>query len=150
MSDRTVRPVSILLVEDSPGDVNITREALRQARIANELHVVTNGEAALDYLHQRGEHADAERPDLVLLDLNIPRVSGHEVLEEVKNDPELLAIPIVVLTTSSAQADVLRSYSSHANSFVTKPVTMVEFMDALGSLESFWLQIVTLPGSDED
>lgn len=138
-------PVQILLVEDSPGDVNLTREALRGAKIANELNVVGDGEAALAYLRREGEYADRPRPNLVLLDLNLPRKDGREVLAEMKADADLLSIPVIVLTTSAAEADVLRAYELHANSYVQKPVSFGEFLAALRALEGFWLQIVRLP-----
>ena len=141
--------VQILLVEDSPGDVNLTREALRGARIRNQLHVVGDGEEALDFLHRRGEHADAPRPDLVLLDLNLPRKDGRAVLEEVKSDPELLTIPVIVLTTSAAHEDVARAYAHHANCFITKPVDFGDFLAAIRQLEGFWLEIVRLPQDDD-
>lgn len=138
-------PVQILLVEDSPGDVNLTREALRGAKIANELNVVGDGEAALAYLRQEGEYAGRPRPHLVLLDLNLPRMDGRDVLAAMKADRSLKSIPVVVLTTSSAEADVLKAYELHANSYVTKPVSFDEFITALRALEGFWLEIVRLP-----
>lgn len=139
------RDVQILLVEDNPGDVRLTIEALRGAKVANELHVVGDGEAAIDYLRQRGPHADARRPDIVLLDLNLPRLDGREVLEDIKSDPDLASIPILVLTSSAAQEDIARSYELHANCFVSKPVAFSEFISAVRSLEGFWLKIVKLP-----
>ena len=141
-------PVQILLVEDSPGDANLTSEALRASRVANELHVVGDGETAMDYLCRRGEFTDAARPDLVLLDLNLPLKNGHEVLAELKADPELATIPVVVLTTSTADRDVLDSYRLHANSFVSKPVELDEFLDAVSKIEGFWLTVVRLPPAD--
>jgi chemotaxis family two-component system response regulator Rcp1 len=145
MNTPSAMPVQILLVEDSPGDVNLTREALRTARVANELKVVGDGEAALHYLRGQGVYSGAPRPDLVLLDLNLPRKDGLEVLAEIKGDPDLLTIPVIVLTTSADEADVLRSYQLHANSYVTKPVAFGDFLEALQSLEGFWLQFVRLP-----
>lgn len=138
-------PVQILLVEDSPGDVNLTKEALRSARVANELHVVGDGEAALRFLRGQDPYAGVPRPDLVLLDLNLPRKDGREVLEDVKADPELRSIPIIVLTTSSDEMDILQSYRLHANAYVTKPVGFAEFLEALRYIEGFWLEIVKLP-----
>ncbi|MEA3019847.1 MAG: hypothetical protein QOI47_1371 [Actinomycetota bacterium] len=138
--------VQILLVEDNPGDVRLTVEALRGARVANELHVVGDGEAAIDYLRQRGEYTDATRPDIVLLDLNLPRLDGRDVLADIKSDPDLAKIPILVLTSSSAEADIVGSYELHANCFISKPVDFTEFMAAVRSLEGFWLKIVKLPG----
>jgi chemotaxis family two-component system response regulator Rcp1 len=142
MSDTDVQ---ILLVEDNPGDVRLTIEALRGAKVANELHVVQNGEEAIDFLRQRGSYADASRPDLVLLDLNLPRLDGRDVLADIKTDSSLASIPILVLTSSSAEEDIARSYELHANCFVTKPVDFGEFIAAVRSLEGFWLKIVKLP-----
>lgn len=141
----TIGPIEILLVEDSPGDVNLTIHALLDARVANNLHVVGDGEAAMRYLRGEGEHASAKRPDLVLLDLNLPLMDGREVLAAMKADPALETIPVVVLTTSASEADVLRSYQLHANSFVTKPVDFEEFIAAVRTIEDFWLTIVRLP-----
>jgi CheY-like chemotaxis protein len=140
-----VEPAQILLVEDSPGDVRLTREALRDAKICNELHVVRDGESALAYLRGEGEHAGAPRPDIVLLDLNLPRKDGREVLEEMKADDELRRIPVIVLTTSVAEGDVLRSYDLHVNAYVTKPLDLDGFVAVVRSIESFWLSIVRLP-----
>jgi CheY-like chemotaxis protein len=140
-----VEPAQILLVEDSPGDVRLTREALRDAKICNELHVVRDGESALAYLRGEGEHAGAPRPDIVLLDLNLPRKDGREVLEEMKADDELRRIPVIVLTTSLAEGDVLRSYDLHVNAYVTKPLDLDGFVAVVRSIESFWLSIVRLP-----
>jgi two-component system, chemotaxis family, response regulator Rcp1 len=145
MTIEAVVPAQILLVEDSPGDVRLTREAMRDARMANELHVVGDGEAALDFLHRRGPYADTPRPDIVLLDLNLPRKDGREVLEEMKADDELRRIPVIVLTTSAAERDVLRSYDLHVNAFVTKPLDLDGFVQVVRSIESFWLSIVRLP-----
>ena len=139
------RDLHILLVEDNPGDVRLTEEALREGKIANNLSVSRHGEDAMDFLHQRGEHAGAARPDLVLLDLNLPKKDGREVLEEVKNDPDLHRIPVIVLTTSSADRDVLLSYDLHANCFIKKPIEYDEFIAAVRSIEDFWLKIVKLP-----
>lgn len=138
-------PIQILLVEDSAEDVELTTEALLEAKVANTLHVVRNGEQAMDFLHRRTGFEDRPRPDLVLLDLNLPRKDGREVLEEMKHDPVLRTIPVVVLTTSSAEADVLRSYELHANSYVTKPVDFDQFMRVIQSVEDFWLTVVRLP-----
>jgi CheY-like chemotaxis protein len=138
-------PVQILLVEDSPGDVSLTREALKSARVANELNVVGDGEEALRYLRREGEHIGAKAANLVLLDLNLPKKSGREVLQEIKNDPALQHIPVIVLTTSADEEDIHRSYQLHANAYVTKPVAFGDFLDALIRLEGFWLQVVHLP-----
>ena len=137
--------IQILLVEDNPGDVRLTVEALRGAKVANELHIVGDGESAIDFLRQRGEYGDAPRPDIVLLDLNLPRLEGREVLADIKSDPDLAKIPIIVLTSSSADEDIQQSYALHANCFVTKPVDFTEFIAAVRSLEGFWLKIVRLP-----
>ena len=137
--------IQILLVEDNPGDVRLTVEALRGAKVANELHVVTDGESALDFLHRRGEHTDATRPDIILLDLNLPRLEGHEVLDHIKSTPHLAKIPTIVLTSSSADTDIQQSYKLHANCFISKPVDFTEFIAAVRSLEGFWLKIVRLP-----
>lgn len=139
------RAVHILLVEDSPSDVAMTVNALREGRIANELHVVGDGEQAMAFLHGEGEFAAAPRPDLILLDLNLPRKDGREVLAEVKADPDLQLIPVVVLTTSSAEVDVLQAYRLHANSYVTKPVAFDAFFAAIRGIEDFWLSLVRLP-----
>jgi CheY-like chemotaxis protein len=141
----TPEPVQILLVEDSPGDVSLTREAMLAARVANELHVVGDGEAALAYLRAGPGYESRPRPDLVLLDLNLPRKGGREVLQEMKSDPELKHIPVIVLTTSEDEADVLQSYRLHANAYVTKPVAFTEFLETLQQLEGFWLHVVRLP-----
>lgn len=140
-----IRTVEILLVEDNPADVRLTREALHDARIANRLHVVIDGEKALAFLRRQPPYEDAPRPGLVLLDLNLPRVDGREVLAQIKTDPELHSIPVIVLTTSKAEGDILLSYDRHANCYITKPVDFAEFVSALQSLESFWLAVVTLP-----
>ncbi|HET9050134.1 MAG TPA: response regulator [Candidatus Dormibacteraeota bacterium] len=139
------REVQILLVEDNPGDVRLTIEALREGRIANRLHVAGDGEEAMEFVRRQGEHADVPRPDLILLDLNLPRKDGREVLAELKADPDLHRIPVIVLTTSSAEADVLKSYDLHANCYISKPIGYDEFIAAVRTLESFWLKIVLLP-----
>jgi CheY-like chemotaxis protein len=137
--------IQILLVEDNPGDVRLTKEALRGAKVANELHVVGDGEEAIDFLRQRGRHGGAPRPDIVLLDLNLPRIDGVEVLADIKSDADLAKIPIIVLTSSSAEVDIQRAYELHANCFISKPVDFTEFIGAVRSLEGFWLKIVRLP-----
>ena len=139
------RPVRILLVEDSPSDVAIMVAALREGRIANDLRTVGDGEAAMDFLRCQGAYVDAERPDLIILDLNLPKKDGREVLAEVKADSELRTIPIIVLTTSAAEADILRAYQFHANAYVTKPVGYDAFLEAVRSIEGFWLSLVRLP-----
>ena len=139
------RPIEILLVEDSPSDTDLTVEALEAAKVCNRLSVVEDGVQALEFLRRRGIHADAPRPDLILLDLNLPRKSGREVLAEIKEDEALKAIPVVVLTTSQADQDVLLAYSLHANCYVTKPVDFKQFLEVVRSIESFWLTVVKLP-----
>jgi two-component system, chemotaxis family, response regulator Rcp1 len=141
----TVRPIEILMVEDNPGDVRLTVEALKDAKVANTLHVVEDGVAALDFLYRRGGHVEAPRPDLVLLDLNLPKKNGREVLEEIKEDLQLKMIPVVILTTSQAEEDVLRAYSLHANCYITKPVDFSQFIKIIRTIEEFWLTVVTLP-----
>jgi CheY-like chemotaxis protein len=147
MSDAArVRPVDVLLVDDNPADVRLTREALKDAKVVNRLSVAADGEEAMAFLR---EHAGSSRPDLILLDLNLPRKDGREVLAEIKADPELKRIPVVVLTTSRAEEDVIRSYDLHANAYVTKPVGFKEFLNVVRSLEGFWLAVVTLPPDAE-
>lgn len=137
--------IQILLVEDNPGDVRLTQEALLGAKVANELHVVGDGEEAIEYLRRRGRHVDAPRPDIVLLDLNLPRLDGREVLMDIKGDPDLAKIPIIILTSSSAERDIHSAYELHANCYISKPVDFTEFIEAVRSLEGFWLRIVRLP-----
>ena len=139
------RPIEILLVEDSPGDVRLTQEALRDAKIANNLHVANDGDVALDFLYKRGAHSSSPTPDLVLLDLNLPRKDGREVLAEIKADAALKRIPVVVLTTSGAERDIVESYELHANCFVTKPVYFGQFMNVVRSIQDFWFTVVKLP-----
>jgi two-component system, chemotaxis family, response regulator Rcp1 len=138
-------PVRILLVEDSPGDIRLTREVLRDAKIANELHIVGDGERAMAFLRREGDYAGVQRPDLILLDLNLPRKDGREVLAELNEDPELHLIPVIVLTTSAAEQDVLRSYDLKAACYITKPIDLDEFISVVRSIEAFWLSIVRLP-----
>ena len=135
----------ILMVEDNPADVCLTREAFRNGEIRNNLNVARDGVEAIDYLHRRGRFPDAPRPDLILLDLNLPRKNGREVLAEIKSDPSLMRIPVVVLTTSRAENDVLKTYDLHANCYVVKPADLDEFMDVVKSIEHFWLKAATLP-----
>jgi CheY-like chemotaxis protein len=137
--------VDVLLVEDDQGDILMTREAFEHHKIQNKLHVVTDGEQALQFLRRIGEYADAPRPGLILLDLNLPRRTGLEVLAELKEDPGLRVIPVVILTTSQAEEDILRSYSLHANAYVSKPVDFERFMDVIRQIDSFFVQVVQLP-----
>ena len=141
----TVRPIEILMVEDNPGDVRLTREALKDAKVSNKLHVVEDGVAALDFLYRRAGFDVAPRPDLILLDLNLPRKNGREVLAEIKQDEHLKTIPVVILTTSQAEEDVVRAYSLHANCYIAKPVDFAQFNKIVRSIKEFWLSIVTLP-----
>jgi chemotaxis family two-component system response regulator Rcp1 len=138
-------PIEILLVEDSPGDVRLTQEALRDAKVHNNLHVVSDGMEATSFLWRRGKHANAPRPDLILLDLNLPKKGGREVLEEIKLDASLQSIPVVILTTSAAEEDILRSYQLHANCYITKPVDLDQFLKVIKTIDNFWLAIVKLP-----
>ncbi|MFF8941667.1 response regulator [Streptomyces sp. NPDC014864] len=138
-------PIDVLLVEDDPGDELMTREAFEDNKIGNTLHVVRDGEEALDFLYRRGEHAAAPRPDLILLDLNLPKYDGRQVLERIKSDPDLVHIPVVVLTTSAAEEDILRSYKLHANAYVTKPVDLDQFIAAVRQIDDFFVQVVRLP-----
>jgi two-component system, chemotaxis family, response regulator Rcp1 len=141
----TVEPIEILLVEDSPADVDLTREALEDAKVRNNLHVASDGVEALAFLRREGPYANAPRPDLILLDLNLPKKDGREVLAEIKADPIQRRIPVVVLTTSEAEQDILRSYDLHANCYITKPVDLEQFVTVVRSIEDFWLAIVKLP-----
>lgn len=146
MSSRTPpRAIEILMVEDNPGDVRLTREAFKEGKVRNELHVAEDGVAALDFLYRRPPHQQAPRPDLILLDLNLPKKDGREVLETIKSDPSLKTIPVVILTTSQAEEDVIRAYHLSANCYVTKPVDFEQFMRIVQTIEEFWLSVVTLP-----
>jgi CheY-like chemotaxis protein len=141
------RAIDILLVEDDQGDELITREAFADNKIKNTLHVARDGQEGLDFLYRRGEFADAPTPDLILLDLNLPKYDGRQLLEKVKSDADLCHIPVVVLTTSSAEEDILRSYKLHANAYVTKPVDLDQFMKAVREIDEFFVQVVRLPRS---
>ena len=141
------RPIDILLVEDDPGDELITREAFERNKIKNTLHVARDGEQGLDFLYKRGEFADAPRPELILLDLNLPKYDGRQLLEQIKGDADLCHIPVVVLTTSAAEEDILKSYKLHANAYVTKPVDVDQFMSAVRQIDEFFVQVVKLPQS---
>lgn len=143
--DTLSRPIEILLVEDSPADVRLTTEALREGKVRNNLSVVSDGIEALAFLRRSDGYDDAPRPDLLLLDLNLPRKDGREVLEEVKADPDLRRIPVVVLTTSRAEEDILRSYNLHANCYITKPVDLDQFFTVIKAIDDFWLAVVKLP-----
>ena len=141
----TGKPIEILLVEDNPADVRLTQEALKEGKVRNNLHVARDGIEAIEYLRRLGKWAGSPRPDLILLDLNLPRKDGREVLFEIKNDPELKAIPVVVLTTSSAEQDIFKSYTLHANCYITKPVDLEQFVQVVKSIDDFWLTVVRLP-----
>ncbi len=141
------RPADILLVEDSPGDIRLTVEALKESRITNNLHIVTDGEEAMDFLFKRGKFLEAPTPDLILLDLNLPRKSGFEVLAEIKENDILTVIPVIVLTTSQSERDIIMSYKMHVNCFVSKPVEFDAFFNVIRSIEDFWFTIVKLPKS---
>ena len=141
-----IKVIDVLLVEDDPGDVLMTREAFEHYKIRNKLHVVSDGEEAVQFLRREGEYADAVRPDLILLDLNLPRVDGREVLALVKGDEKLRSIPVVVLTTSEAEEDILKSYHLHANAYVTKPVDFDRFLDVVRKIDEFFVTVVKLPG----
>lgn len=140
-----MRVLDILLVEDNPGDIRLTQEALRETRMPSTLHVAKNGVAAMDFLRRRGEYSDAPRPGLVLLDLNLPRLSGREVLKQMKDDPHLRRIPVIVLSTSEAQRDVTESYDLHANCYINKPVDFEQFLRVISMIEQFWFGLVKLP-----
>ena len=149
MSTRTGnRPIEILLVEDNPGDARLTEEALKEGKVRNNLHHARDGVEAMEFLRREGSHKDAPRPDLVLLDLNLPRKDGREVLAEMKAHPDLQLIPVVVLTTSEAEQDVVRTYQLRANCYITKPVDLEKFITIVRSIEDFWLTIVRLPSFD--
>ena len=138
-------PMEVLLVEDSPGDVRLTREAFKDAKVHINLHVAMDGTEAMAFLLREGKHADAPRPDLILLDLNLPKKDGREVLAEIKDSATLKSIPVVILTTSASETDILRSYESHANGYISKPVGLDGFLDVVKSIDGFWLSVVKLP-----
>ncbi len=144
-----VKPAEILLVEDNAGDVLLTREALKGSKIANNLHVVRDGEEAMEFLYRRGKYANSLPPDLILLDLNLPRKDGREVLDEIKTDDNLKKIPVVILTTSKSEEDILKSYNLHANCYITKPLDLDKFVSVVHAIEDFWLAVVRLPAGDE-
>ncbi|WP_436910752.1 response regulator [Halosimplex marinum] len=145
MSGEHGEPVEILLAEDNPGDVTLTRKALERGNISNNLHVVNDGVEAVAFLRQEGEYADEPRPDLVLLDLNMPRKDGRDVLETIKEDDDLRRIPVVVMTSSEAEEDIVQSYDLHANAYLTKPIDFDGFLDVVQRIEDFWLTVVRMP-----
>lgn len=138
-------PVEILLVEDNPGDVRLTEEALKESKVLNNLYVASDGVEAMEFLNREGKYSDAPHPDLILLDLNLPKKDGREILEDIKADDRLKRIPVVVLTTSKAEEDILRMYDQHANCYITKPIDFEQFIEVVQSIENFWLTIVKLP-----
>ena len=141
-------PIQTLLVEDNPGDARLAVEALKESKVRNELHHVQDDVEALDFLHGRNEYADAPLPDLILLDLNLPRKDGREVLEEIKDDPDLRLVPVVVLTTSAAERDLLKTYDLHANAYIIKPIDLDQFIEVVRVIENFWFMVVKLPQVD--
>jgi CheY-like chemotaxis protein len=145
MKPADIRPIEILLVEDSPSDAEFTNEALKEAKVRNHLSIVEDGVQAMEFLRRQGRYTNAPRPDLIMLDLNLPRKDGREVLAELKADDNLRMIPVVVLTTSRAEEDIIRAYKLHANCYITKPVDFQQFLTVVRSIESFWLFVVTLP-----
>lgn len=144
-SRSNVKDIEILLVEDNPGDVRLTMEALKDCKMRNTLYVVEDGEEALSFLYKKGKYADAPHPDLILLDLNLPKKNGKEVLSEIKENPNLKRIPVVILTTSKAEEDILKTYDLHANCYITKPVDFDQFISVVRKIEDFWFTIVKLP-----
>ncbi len=145
INKESCRPIEILMVEDNPGDVRLTVEALKEGKIRNNFNTVADGVEALAYLRRQGPYAEATRPDLILLDLNLPKKSGPEVLAEIKEDPDLRRIPVVILTVSKAEQDILKTYNLHANCYITKPVELDQFLEVVKSIENFWLTVVMLP-----
>lgn len=141
--------INILLVEDNPGDIRLTKEVLKEGKIQNNLSVVMDGEEALHFLKKRGEYANADTPDLILLDLNLPKKDGREVLAQIKGDPDLVCIPVIILTTSAAETDIMSTYSNHANCYITKPVDFSQFITVIRAIENFWLTIVKLPQKEK-
>lgn len=140
-----MRPIDILLVEDNPGDVDLAREALGMGKLHNNLHVAQDGVVAMEFLRKTGKYVDVPRPDLIILDLNLPKKDGRQVLAEIKADEDLKRIPVVILTTSRAEEDILKTYNLHANCYITKPIDMKQFLHVVQSIEEFWLSIVVLP-----
>jgi chemotaxis family two-component system response regulator Rcp1 len=149
MAPKTGKAVNILLVEDNPGDVRLTKEALRDAKVRNTMETVPDGVEAMAFLRKEGRYQHSTRPDLILLDLNLPKKSGLEVLKEVKADEDLRSIPVVVLTTSQAEQDIVKSYDLHANAYIAKPVELSQFITVVKAIEDFWLEIVRLPANGE-
>ncbi len=144
-----LKPVDILLVEDNQGDSDLAIEAMSESKMKNNLYVVVDGEEAMDFLYKRGKHADKPRPDLIILDLNLPKKDGREVLAEIKEDDKLKRIPVVILTTSKAEEDIIKTYNLHANCYISKPIDLDRFMDVVKTIENFWMSIVILPNGKE-
>jgi chemotaxis family two-component system response regulator Rcp1 len=144
-----INPIEILLVEDNPADVRLTIETLKEEKVYNRINVVADGQEALDYLRKKGKYSAVTRPDLILLDLNLPKVDGREVLKEIKGDESLKAIPVVVLTTSRSEEDIVKSYNLHANCYITKPVDLEQFTKVARSIQEFWMTIVKLPSNGD-
>jgi len=144
-NSRTSAPIEILLVEDNPGDVRLAKEALKEGKVSNNVHVVEDGESAMEFLRKQNKYQNAPRPDLVLLDLNLPKKDGREVLAEIKADPDLKRIPVVMLTISKAEEDIVRAYDLHVNCYITKPIDLDQFIKVVRTVEDFWLTIVKLP-----
>ena len=149
MAKNIGQPIEILLVEDNPGDVRLTMEALKEGKVHNKLYVAKDGVEALAFLYQTGEYSNMPIPDLILLDLNLPKKDGREVLAEIKADPQLKRIPVIILTTSDSEQDILKTYDLHANSYITKPVELDSFIKIIQAIESFWLAVVKLPSADD-
>lgn len=143
-----LEPIEILLVEDNPGDYRLAMEVFKEAKVKNTLHIATDGEEALKFLKKEGNYKDVARPDLILLDLNLPKKDGKEVLAEIKDDDNLKRIPVVILTVSSAEEDIVKSYDLHANAYITKPIDLDQFINVVRSIEDFWLSIVKLPNGE--
>jgi chemotaxis family two-component system response regulator Rcp1 len=147
-NERSGRPVEILLVEDNPGDVRLTKEALKDAKVLNKLYVAKDGVEAMAFLRRQGKYRDAIRPGLILLDLNLPKKDGREVLKEIKDDPDLKRIPVVILTVSKAEEDIIKTYSLHANCYIAKPVDLHSFIEVVKAIEDFWFTVVELPPTE--
>lgn len=145
MSTDQGKPVEILMIEDNPGDVRLTKEAMRANKVKNNMNIAVDGVEALAYLRREGKYSNAIKPNLIILDLNLPKKNGIEVVKEIKNDPQLKRIPVVILTTSKSEEDIIKSYNLHANCYITKPIDLDQFVNMVRSIEDFWLEIVTLP-----
>ncbi len=144
-----MKPVDILLIEDSPGDADLAKEALEESKLRNNLFIVTDGIEAMDFLYKKGKYSNMPRPDLIILDLNLPKKDGREVLKEIKLDDKLKRIPVVILTTSKAEEDVLKTYDLHANCYITKPIDLEKFLEVVKAIENFWMSIVVLPKEEK-